>query len=81
MSILDLFCSVDAFWQRFGPLWERELLRSGARPATPSTRDAAAPSRDPHHPDALPAIRVPDLQRLLHPARPDPLASGVSRGF
>jgi transposase len=29
MSILDLFCSVDAFWQRFEPLWERELLRSG----------------------------------------------------
>ena len=28
MSILDLFCSVDAFWQRFEPLWERELLRS-----------------------------------------------------
>ena len=26
MSILDLFCSVDAFWQRFEPLWEREQL-------------------------------------------------------
>ena len=23
MSILDLYCSVDAFWQRFEPLWER----------------------------------------------------------
>jgi hypothetical protein len=31
MSILDLFCSVDAFWQRFEPLWERELLASGQR--------------------------------------------------
>jgi hypothetical protein len=31
MSILDLFCSVDAFWQRFEPRWERELLCSGAR--------------------------------------------------
>jgi hypothetical protein len=29
MSILDLFCSVDAFWQGCEPLWERELLRSG----------------------------------------------------
>jgi len=29
MSILDLFCSVDAldaFWRVFEPLWERELL-------------------------------------------------------
>src|SRR6185312_5908775 len=31
MSILDLYCSVDAFWQRFEPLWERELLASGQR--------------------------------------------------
>jgi Transposase DDE domain len=31
MSILDLFCSVDAFWQRFEPQWERELLASGQR--------------------------------------------------
>ncbi len=32
MSILDLealFCSVDAFWQVFEPLWERELLAAG----------------------------------------------------
>jgi Transposase DDE domain len=26
-----LYCSVDAFWQRFEPLWERELLASGQR--------------------------------------------------
>src|SRR5215468_3038357 len=38
MSILDLFCSVDAFWQRFEPLWERELLRSGARQRRRATR-------------------------------------------
>ena len=38
MSILDLFCSVDAFWQRFAPLWERELLRSGARQRRRATR-------------------------------------------
>lgn len=29
MSILDLFCSVDAFWQWFEPLWQQELLASG----------------------------------------------------
>ena len=26
MSILDLYCSVDAFWREFEPLWEREQL-------------------------------------------------------
>jgi hypothetical protein len=38
MSILDLYCSVDAFWQRFEPQWERELLRSGARQRRRATR-------------------------------------------
>jgi len=31
MSLLDLYCSVDAFWARFQPQWERELLASGQR--------------------------------------------------
>jgi Transposase DDE domain len=31
VSILDLFCSVDAFWQEFEPLWERELVAAGRR--------------------------------------------------
>src|SRR5579864_6424484 len=31
VSILDLFCSVDEFRQRFEPLWERELLAAGGR--------------------------------------------------
>ncbi len=34
MSILDLdalFCSVDAFWRTFEPLWERKLLAAGKR--------------------------------------------------
>ncbi len=31
MSILDLFCSVDDFWQAFAPSWERELLQTGRR--------------------------------------------------
>jgi len=37
-SILDLYCSVDAFWQRFEPLWEREVLASGRRHRRRSTR-------------------------------------------
>jgi hypothetical protein len=31
VSRLDLFCSVDAFWRRFEPLWEREQLAHGRR--------------------------------------------------
>src|SRR5579859_6914452 len=29
MSILDLFVSVDTFWQVFEPLWERERVAAG----------------------------------------------------
>ncbi len=38
MSILELYCSVDAFWQRFEPRWERELLASGLRQRRRATR-------------------------------------------
>lgn len=31
MSILDLYCSVDAFWQVFEPIWEREQVTAGRR--------------------------------------------------
>jgi|SRR5579862_5707686 len=31
VSILELFCSVDEFWVRFEPLWQREVLASGKR--------------------------------------------------
>jgi Transposase DDE domain len=31
MSILELFCSVDDFWQHFAPTWQQELLSSGQR--------------------------------------------------
>jgi Transposase DDE domain len=31
VSILELFCSVDEFWQRFEPQWQRELLAAGQR--------------------------------------------------
>jgi hypothetical protein len=29
MSILEVFCSVDAFWQTFAPRWEAQQLASG----------------------------------------------------
>ena len=31
MSLLNLFCDVDDFWQRFQPHWEQDLLQSGSR--------------------------------------------------
>ena len=31
MSILELFCSVDDFWQQFAPNWHQDLLTSGQR--------------------------------------------------
>lgn len=31
MSILELYCSVDDFWQGFGRQWEHDLLASGQR--------------------------------------------------
>ncbi len=31
MSILELVCSVDEFWVRFEPFWQREILASGKR--------------------------------------------------
>lgn len=30
MSVLDPYCSADAFWQAFVPLWEREQVVSGS---------------------------------------------------
>lgn len=38
MSILDLYCSVDTFWQHFAPWWEREQLASGQRQRRRATR-------------------------------------------
>lgn len=38
MSILDLYCSVDTFWQQFAPWWEREQLAAGQRRRRRATR-------------------------------------------
>ncbi|MBA2677168.1 MAG: IS982 family transposase [Ktedonobacteraceae bacterium] len=32
MSILNLFCDVDDFWQTYAPEWEQHLLANGKRP-------------------------------------------------
>ena len=29
-SLLNLFCDVDYFWQRFQPHWEQDLLQGGS---------------------------------------------------
>ena len=29
MSLLELFCEIDDFWQQFAPIWRQELLTSG----------------------------------------------------
>ena len=31
MRILDLYCSVDAFWQQFAPLWAHQQVANGRR--------------------------------------------------
>lgn len=31
MRRLDLYCSVDAFWQQFEPLWEHQHVANGRR--------------------------------------------------
>jgi hypothetical protein len=38
MSILDLYYSVDTFWQTFEPCWEREQVASGQRQRKRATR-------------------------------------------
>jgi DDE family transposase len=42
MSILDLYCSVDTFWQQFAPWWEREQLASGRHHRQRATRLSAS---------------------------------------
>jgi hypothetical protein len=38
MSLLDLFYSVDEFWEQFAPWWQQQLLASGARQRLRRTR-------------------------------------------
>jgi len=38
MGILELFCSVDDFWQQFAPNWHHSLLTAGQRQRLRSTQ-------------------------------------------
>jgi hypothetical protein len=31
MTLTELFCDVDDFWQSFSPYWEKEQLASGEK--------------------------------------------------
>jgi hypothetical protein len=43
MSTLALFCSVDAFWQRCVPQWERDLQAGILHPTSACERTVPAP--------------------------------------
>ncbi|MEL6527118.1 MAG: hypothetical protein AAFQ07_15555, partial [Chloroflexota bacterium] len=38
MSLLELFCSIDDFWQVYEPIWHQTLLESGQRRRRRATR-------------------------------------------
>lgn len=38
MSLLELFCSIDDFWQSYEPIWHQTLLESGQRRRRRATR-------------------------------------------
>ena len=38
MSLLELFCAVDDFWQVFAPAWRQKQLASGQRQRDTSER-------------------------------------------
>jgi hypothetical protein len=67
MSILELFCSVDEFWQWFAPQWERELLATGTRRYRELGRRCPRPWRD----IAVPAGVCARLKLSRSLARPE----------
>ncbi len=76
MSILELFCSVDDFWQQFAPHWQQELLASGQRERLRLTQMHR--SRDHDHSHLVPPVALSYLQGVLHRVRPSPLAQRFS---
>jgi hypothetical protein len=81
MSILEVFCSVDEFWQHFAPAWERELLASGTRrrqrnpKLQPSEIMTIVILFQQSHYRTL--IALPDLQGVSHQLCPGPVAQRV----
>lgn len=63
MSLLELFCHVDAFYQTFLPHWDQELRTYGQR-----VRRRSGPTGDERShddPDLLPPDAVSRLQNVL----------------
>jgi hypothetical protein len=77
MSILELYCSVDEFWQHFALAWERDLLASGTRRRRRATQ---------LHPSEIMTIAILFQQshyrtfKAFYCALPAPRAHDHSRG-
>ena len=76
MSILELFCSVDDFWQQFAPTWHTSLLEVGQRQRERPTQ--MYQSRDDDHCDPVPPVALSDVQGLLYAVCAASLAQRVS---
>ena len=72
MSILELFCSVDDFWQQFAPTWHHDLLTSGQRQRLRQTQMYRSRDHDHRHP--VSAVPLSHVQSLLHRVRAAPPA-------
>jgi hypothetical protein len=77
MSLLELFCAVDDFWQQFAPTWQTALIAAGQRHRLRATK---------MHPGELMTILIlfqqshyrTDVQSLLHRVCALPPAQRVS---
>ncbi len=76
MSILELFCSVDDFWQQFAPTWQQDLLTSGERQRVRPGQMYR--SRNDDHCDPVPAVPLSHIQSLLHRVCPPSSVQRVS---
>lgn len=66
MSILELFCSVDDFWQQFSPNWHHDLLTSGQRQRLRPTQ--LHRSRDHDHSHPVPPVALSHLEARITPS-------------
>lgn len=64
MSLLELFCHVDDFWQVFAPTFHARLIETGQRKLRRSS--SLSTSEIMTRLDSLSPIALPHLQSLLH---------------
>ena len=76
MSILELFCSVDDFWQQFAPTWQQDLLTSGERQRVRPGQMYRSRNDDHCHP--VPAVALSHIQSLLHRVCPPSSVQRIS---